>query len=183
MMLGAVLAGGKSTRFGRDKALVEIAGRTLLEHAVAALAGWCDEVVVLGRETAPAPTLPDWPAPGMGPLGGLAAALRHGADRGYSSVLSCGVDSLLPAGLPVVLGRAPAYLASQPVIGLWPTGAAGVLEGLLHSDEKHSMRRFAELVGARRVEIDEPLPNINTPEDLDRLAGGGPAGAGRDPAG
>ena len=77
MILGAVLAGGKSTRFGSDKALAEVAGHTLMAQAVDTLSGWCDHVIVIGRETAPAPTLPDWPAAGMGPLGGIAAALRQ----------------------------------------------------------------------------------------------------------
>ena len=34
MILGVVLAGGKSTRFGSDKALAELGGRTLLARAV-----------------------------------------------------------------------------------------------------------------------------------------------------
>ncbi|MFD1958725.1 NTP transferase domain-containing protein [Novosphingobium panipatense] len=69
MILGAVLAGGQSTRFGSDKALAEIGGRTLLSLAVDMLSGWCELVVVTGRETAPARTVPDWPRAGMGPLG------------------------------------------------------------------------------------------------------------------
>ena len=68
MILGAVLAGGKSSRFGSDKALAEIAGHTLIAQAVDALAGWCDHVVVVGRETAPAPTLPDWMMLALGKL-------------------------------------------------------------------------------------------------------------------
>src|SRR3546814_3555756 len=35
--LGAVLAGGRSSRFGSDKALAMLGGRTLLDHAQAAL--------------------------------------------------------------------------------------------------------------------------------------------------
>jgi len=32
------------------------------------------------------------------------------------------------------------------------------------------MRRFAEMIGARLVEIDTPIANINTPDDLARIA-------------
>jgi hypothetical protein len=81
MILGAVLAGGQSSRFGSDKALAELDGRTLLARAVEALQAQCDAVVVVGREDAPVPTLPDRPRPGMGPLGGIAAALHHAAGR------------------------------------------------------------------------------------------------------
>lgn len=167
MILGAVLAGGLSSRFGSDKALAEFGGRTLISLAVDALSGWCEHVVVTGRETAPAPTLPDWPRPGMGPLGGLAAAMRHAVDEGYEAVLSCGVDAgLLPDDLPQLLGAAPACLAVQPVIGIWPASASAQLEALLHSQETHSMRRFAERIEARRVEIIPAVANINTPGDL-----------------
>ena len=50
MILGVVLAGGLSTRFGSDKALAEWGGRSLLLHAVDNLAGQCEQVVVAGRE-------------------------------------------------------------------------------------------------------------------------------------
>lgn len=174
MILGAVLAGGRSSRFGSDKALAELDGHSLLALAVDALSGWCEHVVVTGRETAPAPTLPDWPRADMGPLGGLAAAMRHAQDEGYDHVLSCSVDAaFLPDDLLERLGPAPACLAAQPVIGLWPTSATAVLEALLHSEDRHSMRRFADLAGARLVEAGIAIPNVNTPEDLAALAGKG----------
>ena len=173
MILGCVLAGGQSQRFGSDKALAELAGRSLLTRAVDALWGWCEAVVVVGRETAPAPTLPDWPRPGMGPLGGLAAALRLAADEGYDAVLTVGVDSTnLPDDLPALLGHAPAYIVGQPVIGLWShpdlgvAGAARAIETILTGAGRHSMRAFAEAIGARAVSLAQAPANINTPEDL-----------------
>ncbi|MEY4238751.1 MAG: hypothetical protein RL339_1352, partial [Pseudomonadota bacterium] len=48
MSLGCVLAGGQSSRFGSDKALAELHGRTLLARAVDTLSGWCEHVVVVG---------------------------------------------------------------------------------------------------------------------------------------
>lgn len=167
MILGAVLAGGQSSRFGSDKALAELGGQTLLLRAVDALSAWCEKVVVIGREFAPAPTLPDWPRPGMGPLGGLAAALHCARDEGYDQVLSCGVDSAgLPEDLLELLGPAPAYLADQPVIGLWPADAVKTLEKIIRGEGRHSMRAFAEAIGARAVSIAAMPANINTPQDL-----------------
>lgn len=167
MILGAVLAGGLSTRFGSDKALAEFRGHTLLAHAVDALSGWCEHVIVVGRPTAPAPTLPDWPRAGMGPLAGIAAALHHACDEGYSFLLTCGVDSLaLPEDLPELLSPAPAFLASQPVIGLWPASAREAVEAILHDEGSHSLRRFAEAIGARAVKSPSNPANINTPADL-----------------
>ncbi len=170
MILGAVLAGGQSTRFGSDKALAEYGGQSLLALAVARLSPWCEKVVVVGRETAPAPTLPDWPRAGMGPLGGLAAALRLAEQERFNAVLSLGVDSLgLPENLPELLAPAPAYLADQPVVGLWPVSAGAAAAAILEGQGRHSMRALAEAVGARAVQFAAGSANINTPADLAEL--------------
>ena len=50
---GLILAGGKSTRFGTDKAAAPLAGRPMLQWVVDALAGVCEEIVIvaaLGQE-------------------------------------------------------------------------------------------------------------------------------------
>lgn len=167
MILGLVLAGGQSSRFGSDKALAELNGQTLISRAIENLSGWCEQVIIAGRETGPAPCIPDWPHPGMGPLAGLAAGLHHAQDAGFQAVLSCGVDSVnLPEDLPLLLDPAPACVASQPIIGLWPTDAAPVLERILSGNGKHSLHLFAERIGARRVELAQPPGNVNTPADL-----------------
>ncbi len=167
MILGAVLAGGQSSRFGSDKALADLGGQTLLARAVQALEAQCDAVIVVGRETAPAPTLPDWPRPGMGPLGGIAAALRHAQATGYDAVMTCAVDSVGLGGDALEqLAPPPSYCASQPVIGLWPAAAAAAIEAIVTGHGKHSMFAFAEMIGARAVQLSSIPANINTPADL-----------------
>lgn len=171
MILGAVLAGGKASRFGSDKAVAMLGGETLLMRAVDLLSGWCEKVVVVGRDEAPAPTLPDWLGPNQGPLGGIAAALHDARDEGYDAVLTCGVDSIdLPENLLALLAPAPAYLADQPVVGLWPISSIKTIEQILRGDGRHSMRAFAEAIGARPVELERTTTNINTPEDLANAA-------------
>lgn len=168
--LGAVLAGGKSTRFGSDKAEALLEGHTLLAHAIQALIPHCDDLVIVGRSQGARSGISDWPAPGMGPLAALAGALRHAAANGYDQVLSIPVDCVtLPAGLRALLGTAPAYLAGQPVIGLWPVSAAKAAEAILSGTDRHSMRALAECIGARAVTSPEPAPNLNTRADLERL--------------
>lgn len=169
-VLGAVLAGGQSRRFGSDKALALLDGRPLIDYAVAALTRQCDAVVVVGRDTAPVPTLADWPAPGMGPLAGLAAALRYAALHGFEAVLSCAVDSVgLSASLLAELSPAPAYVADQPVVGLWPASSLAAIEAILAGHGKHSLRALAEATGARPVQLAANPANINTPADLAAL--------------
>ena len=171
-ILGCVLAGGESRRFGSDKAMAKLDGATLLERAVATLRRYCGTVVIAGRMEGPVPGVADWPEAGLGPLGGLAGALIYARDAGFKAMLTCGVDSLgLPDDLISRLSPAPACLAAQPVVGLWPVSALPVLEAILTGGERRSMRHFAERAGGRLVELTEPPANINTPEDLARLTG------------
>jgi len=76
---GYVLAGGRSSRMGRDKALISLAGKPLIEHAVAKLRRICSAVHILSNDTALtafAPTVSDIHT-GCGPIGGIEAALAH----------------------------------------------------------------------------------------------------------
>src|SRR3954447_6439712 len=76
-ILGAVLVGGKSRRMGRDKALIEIDGRPLVERVADVLvASGCAPVVAIGpaESSARIEHVDDlWP--GAGPLGGVLTAL------------------------------------------------------------------------------------------------------------
>lgn len=53
---GAILAGGRSSRIGRPKALLELGGEPLLVHVARALAPSCDELLIVA---APPDALPD----------------------------------------------------------------------------------------------------------------------------
>jgi molybdopterin-guanine dinucleotide biosynthesis protein A len=75
---GYVLAGGQSSRMGRDKALLELAGQPLVSHAVTKLRRLCAEVSILGSNpelAAYAPLVRD-SHDGCGPMAGIEAALR-----------------------------------------------------------------------------------------------------------
>ncbi len=75
---GYVLAGGKSSRMGRDKALLELAGKQLVAHAVTKMRRVCSEVHIVGGRpelAAFAPLIRDLHE-GCGPMGGLEAAME-----------------------------------------------------------------------------------------------------------
>ena len=108
---GYVLAGGKSSRMGRDKALLELAGKPLVQHAVVKLQRICAEVHLLGNRNELAvygPLVRDVHE-GRGPLSGIEAALE---DSQYDWNLFMPVDMpFLPAAflgwwVPMALARA-----------------------------------------------------------------------------
>ena len=175
-LLGAIIAGGQSRRFGSDKAKALFKGQPLAAHVIAALARHVDEVVFAGREWPGFATVADVPEPGLGPLGGLAGALAHAADTGFDAVLSAPCD--LP-GIPDELLRnlltqqGPAIFAGNPIIGLWPAALAPQLARHLAETEDRSMRAWATRCGAVLVGKGLTLPNINTSADLQALTRNG----------
>lgn len=167
MILGAILAGGQARRFGSDKAQAVYRGARLIDRVAAALLAQSDSLVVCGRDEPGFACIPDWPEPGLGPLAGLAAALRYASEKGFTEVLSAGVDVPdLPHDLASALaGEGAAIVASQPVVGLWPVTVAPTLETFLAGGGR-SLYRFADHIGARRIDLPAPLMNVNRPEDL-----------------
>lgn len=166
-VLGAILAGGQARRFGSDKAHALYEGARLIDRVAAALMAQCDALVVCGRAEPGFTCIPDWPEAGLGPLGGLAAALRHAGADGFAHVLSAGVDAPdLPHDLAVSLaGEGAAIVESQPVVGLWPVNALPALEAFMHGGGR-SLYRFADAITARRIDLPAALMNVNRPEDL-----------------
>jgi molybdopterin-guanine dinucleotide biosynthesis protein A len=92
-VVGFAVAGGRSRRMGRDKALLEWKGGTLLDHAIGRLRAVCDEVHVLSgperRYAALGLPVDVDERPEGGPLAGLAAALAAAAPR---AALLLGID-------------------------------------------------------------------------------------------
>ena len=166
-LLGAILAGGQARRFGSEQAQAVWQGARLIDRVAAALGAQCAGVVVCGREEPDFACIPDWPETGLGPLGGLAAALRHAETGGFSHVLSAGVDVPdLPHDLaPSLAGEGAAIVESQPVVGLWPVSEFPALEAFLGGGGR-SLYRCADALGARRIDLPRALMNVNRPADL-----------------
>jgi len=96
---GYILAGGRSTRMGADKATLQLGGKSLAERAVATLAPICERVRIVTDNPALAsiaPTISD-AFLDCGPLGGIEAALR---DTQHDRILVLPVDlPFLPSAL------------------------------------------------------------------------------------
>jgi molybdopterin-guanine dinucleotide biosynthesis protein A len=122
--LGIVLAGGASSRFGRDKVTAELDGRPLVHHALERLAQVADRIVLVLAPGVRVPRLPPAlvdridiahdAAAHQGPLAGLAAALDAALDA-PSTALVVGAD--MPRLHPEVLALLASTLTEYPSAG------------------------------------------------------------------
>jgi molybdopterin-guanine dinucleotide biosynthesis protein A len=186
-LTGLVLAGGRSRRMGRDKALLEIDGRPLVERVAERLASVCGRVLIAAGER-PLPPLPwdrvDDRVAGAGPLagilGGLAATTTPllavaavdmpDVDPDVFTTLAGRWDGRAPAVVPRRAGRL------EPLHAVYATAALPRLAALFDAGER-SPTRALRRVAATVVEVDDAAPwagNLNTPADVDRHLGGGP---------
>ncbi len=106
-LAGYVLAGGRSSRMGTNKALLPLAGKPLLQHAITRLSRLCSPVRVLSNDPALgsfAPLVPDR-HPDCGPLSGIEAALLD-SEHDWNLILPVDVPFLTTAYLDNWLGAA-----------------------------------------------------------------------------
>jgi len=101
-----ILAGGRSSRMGKDKAFIELGGRTLLERALSLVGSIVSTVQVVGPQEkflTITHTVEDV-FPGSGPLGGIHAALASTKNE---------LNLILAVDLPFVEQNFLEYLISQ----------------------------------------------------------------------
>jgi molybdopterin-guanine dinucleotide biosynthesis protein A len=186
-LTGFVLAGGKSTRMGRDKAGLSLNGRTLLETALAAVRSAVREVFILGSAQlygSYGPTIADI-FPGCGPLGGIHAALKHSKTE-LNLVIA--VDTpFLAGGLLAYLGeraRESGAMVTAPEVNGYPQPLCAVYSRDFLPIAERALRegnyKIVSLFPKDRTTLiseSELLPfaftaemfeNLNTPEDLER---------------
>ena len=170
--VGVVLAGGASSRMGRDKALLEIDGETLVASAVRRLGEVCEEILIAdaGRCLLPG-SVPD--GPGEGPAAGILGAARA---RPGHPLLVLAVDlPRVPVSLLEELARSDADLAIprwagglEPLCALYGLAALAALEARVGRGQL-DLRTLAETPGLRVRHLEAPgevFLNLNRPEDL-----------------
>lgn len=180
---GFVLAGGRSTRMGQDKALLQLGGVTLVERCLGKLRAVCDEVAITGGQPGLeryGRVIPD-EAPGCGPLGGIVAALEQSAHE-WNLFLpvdapfvpeEC-LEALLQAagqgGSVAAIARADGRL--QPLCGVYSRTMLPVLRREL-AEGRWKVAPALELAG--RVHVSDFantqwFANLNTPAEFAEAA-------------
>ncbi len=192
MIAGVILAGGRSSRMGgRDKALLELGGQSLLDRLRARFSPQVGALAIntnaeLGAAAHGCEVLPDRFAGFPGPLAGIHAGLLWAETLpGVTHLATVSVDTpFLPVdfvarlagaradGGPVALARSDGRL--HPTCALWPVALRARLEAFLGAGATGKVLAFAEDVGYLAVDFPavpfDPFFNINTPEDLAKAA-------------
>lgn len=159
-----ILAGGRSTRMGRDKATLEIGGVTMIDRAIDLVRRAGVEPVVVGsfgedqRNLSARVIADDWP--GAGPLGGIAAALRQ-TQAPWNLAIACDMPYLTAEWLEFLLRRASASPADavvpknengvEPMCAMYHERAGAAIRGAL----ENGIRKVTEGLTKLQVEYVE----------------------------
>jgi molybdopterin-guanine dinucleotide biosynthesis protein A len=185
-----VIAGGRSRRFGAEKAVAELLGKPLLVWAAERLAGSCACVAVNARPGSETerislargyPVLHDTPGDAEGALAGIKTGLVWAETQGARALAVSPCDApLLPEDLFERLigaagnGAALAETADgrQPLCALWPATALAAVSAALAAGAHPPTWSVLERLGAVRVAFDDAaaFANVNTPADLAEVA-------------
>lgn len=189
---GVVIGGGRSVRFGGEKAVALLGGRPLLLWACERLRRSCDLVAVNARAGTEAeqlavqsqlPVLHDLPGDAAGPLAGVHVGLIWAQQQGARAIAVSPCDApLLPGDLfPRLIdaaqsGAAMAETADgrQPLCAVWPVSALAVVKQALAHGAHPPTWQVLESLGCAHVRFASAadFANINTRADLESLAGG-----------
>ena len=186
---GVVLAGGRSSRFGEDKAYAEFRGVSLLNHAIGALSALRavavsakpDSTVARRARALGLPVIFDDVDAPDGPLSGVLAALAWAEAQDFRFLVIAPCDApLLPTTLVQRLlagcAEAPAAYATtlrgpQPLCAAWNVSTRPLLARALDCGRHPGARQFLTQIGAKAVQFDDPMAftNVNTRADLAAL--------------
>jgi molybdopterin-guanine dinucleotide biosynthesis protein A len=184
-MLGVVMAGGESRRFGADKATVLVDGEPLWRRQMQVLknAG-ADRVVLVRRHDQSAPEgIECWRDrfSGIGPIAGLHAAMSGSADE-FVAILAVDMPGISAAwfrqlaskGAPGIGAIARHADACEPLAAIYPRAAREDLERQIERGE-YSLQAFARALAAggkvRWMEVDgASLPSLRSMNTREQLA-------------
>jgi molybdopterin-guanine dinucleotide biosynthesis protein A len=186
---GFVTAGGRSSRMGADKAWLDLGGRPMIEHVIAALEPVTASIAILAQgaryERLGFPVFADTRS-GIGPLEAIRTALSH-ADTTRVVLVGCDLPFVTPELFKLLLGIAGEnYLIVpvsaegklEPLCAIYTTNALPAVTELIAQGHRRvsvlfervptrlvSFEELSHLAGAERF-----FENVNTPEDYARVS-------------
>ena len=189
-ILGVVLAGGKSKRFGEDKSQVKLHGKILIDYILSEIMDQFNEILVVTnnpikfKDSSKILTTKDFEE-GLGPLGGILTAMKWIKDqkKNYEWI------STFPSDTPfftnkelkifyenIDIKKSKLFFIKNKetrhnIFGLWSLDLLKKLETDLQKGER-KVEVWADTVGVETINIEyekrDPFFNINTKEDLEK---------------
>lgn len=184
---GAILAGGRSTRMGSNKAFATLAGVRLIDRARHSVGRLAHDVMLVTNQLAPYADFPGRVVidniPHRGPLCGLETALAH-ANHPIMFVMSVDSPFVERALVDFLAQYAPHYDAvycmgpvkAEPLIGFYRYTCHAAIRQM-QEEGVWQLFRLSHYANVRVVPYEEALKfdpngvsffNVNTPEDLKR---------------
>ena len=183
----AILAGGKSSRMGTDKAFVRVLGRPLIEDLLAQIAGISAETIIVTNHPDDyrylgVPLFTDV-LPDKGALGGIYTAI-HSSSQPHTLCIACDMPFVVRPLLDYLISLIPQGDAIVPRLGgeaepfraIYARACLGPIRAALDASKMRVISFFPD-VRVRFVdeaEMDRFDPqhlsffNVNTPEDLEQ---------------
>ncbi|MFZ1805992.1 MAG: NTP transferase domain-containing protein [Cyclobacteriaceae bacterium] len=178
---GLVLGGGRSSRMGKDKALLDYHGQPQKHHVFQLLEKFCDHVYYSANSHAtPHDTIIIDAYPFQGPLNGILSAFKYSPEVAWLTV---------PVDMPFVDEAVLQFLVDQrdaskvatcfydsegklpePLLTIWEPSCAILLKSF-YEEGKISPRDFLNSANIKLLQVPESraLKNINTPEGYDEF--------------
>jgi len=178
-MTGAILAGGKSSRFGENKALYPIKGRSMIEWILDTLKKFTEELFIVANDPSQysflgVPIYCDR-FPGCGPLAGLHTALIHSTtDQVF--IVACDmpflctnlIEDMIDAAKRTEVVVPYTERGPEPLHAIYHKKILPVVERLL-MEGKRSMRELLNSVPHHKLYVKRhTLINLNTKKDLEK---------------
>lgn len=181
----AIIAGGRSSRFGTSKLEAVYNGTRLIDHAIVMARQVSEEVFIVGGK-APLPEIHEVPVirdvtPEIGPLGGILTGLLFCTSE-WLAVMPCDAPLLSPRVYHLLCRTArsnPIVAVSssgmEPLVSLWPKSALPVLQQSI-DEGNYALRHMLCRLKADYCDVtslpdyrDEWFLNVNYKHDLHRL--------------
>jgi molybdopterin-guanine dinucleotide biosynthesis protein A len=183
-----ITAGGRSSRMGTDKAWLELDGRSMIEHVIAAVEPLTERVAIIANDPEYQrlgyPVFPDTHI-GIGPLEAVRTALSN-ASTDRVLLVACDLPLVTTELFRFLLEVSNEHHATvpigpdqklEPLCAVYHCDALSAVNDLITNGER-MIRLVLDRVQTRLVEFDELahlsgsqffFENINTPEDYYRI--------------
>jgi len=179
---GIVLAGGKSSRMGEDKALLMFEGETLLKRSVKLCQSFCSSILISSNNPNHAEygsILVQDEIEGCGPIGGIYSCLKQ-SKTNWNFVVSVDSPFVNAQFVHFMMNTIQGFDAvvpihsrgKEPLIALYHKNCTPVMKELLEK-KKFRMHNFLDKIKTKYLNAADALSNhpklfynLNSPEDL-----------------